>query len=72
MTCQIHTVDAHEVDEVETDDPALKGEMTITITLADANGGTEIRAIHEGVPPGVSPVDNEKGWATALLPRKVN
>jgi len=29
-----------EVDELETEDPALRGEMTITITLADANGGT--------------------------------
>ena len=28
-----------EVDEFETDDPALCGEMTITITLTDARGG---------------------------------
>src|ERR687895_2333794 len=26
-----------EVDEFETEDPALRGEMTITITLADVN-----------------------------------
>jgi uncharacterized protein YndB with AHSA1/START domain len=30
-----------EVDEFETEDPALRREMTITITLADAEGGTD-------------------------------
>jgi uncharacterized protein YndB with AHSA1/START domain len=33
-----------EVDEFETADPALRGEMTITITLADADGGTDVLA----------------------------
>lgn len=33
-----------EVDEFETRDPALQGEMTITITLSDAGGGTDIFA----------------------------
>ena len=33
-----------EVVEFETADPALRGEMTITITLADATGGTEVLA----------------------------
>src|SRR2546425_689982 len=33
-----------EVDEFETADPALRGEMTITITLADAAGGTDLVA----------------------------
>ena len=31
-----------EVDEFETEDPALRGAMTVTITLADANGGTDL------------------------------
>jgi antitoxin Phd len=39
-----------EVIEFETTDPALRGEMTITTTLVDANGGTEIRAVHDGLP----------------------
>src|SRR5712691_10287392 len=47
-----------EVIEFETTDPALRGEMTITITLVDADGGTEIRAVHDGLPPGMSPADN--------------
>jgi hypothetical protein len=46
--------------------PALRGEMTITITLVDADGGTDLRAVHDGLPPGVSPADNELGWRLAL------
>ena len=33
--------------------------MTITITLADANGGTEVRAVHDGLPRGLPTADNE-------------
>jgi uncharacterized protein YndB with AHSA1/START domain len=55
-----------EVDEFETTDPALRGEMTITITLADTDGGTEVVGLHEGLPGGVSQVDNETGWRMAL------
>jgi uncharacterized protein YndB with AHSA1/START domain len=55
-----------EVDEFETTDPALGGEMTITITLVDADGGTDLLGVHEGLPPGVLPADNETGWRMAL------
>lgn len=55
-----------EVDEFETADPALRGEMTITITLIAANGETEIVAVHEGLPRAVSAIDNELGWRMAL------
>jgi uncharacterized protein YndB with AHSA1/START domain len=55
-----------EVDEFETTDPQLAGEMTMTITLHDGDGGTELRAVHEGVPAGVAPEDNELGWRMAL------
>lgn len=56
-----------EVDAFETDDPHLEGEMTITVTLADApGGGTELVAVHEGLPHGVRPEDNEAGWNESL------
>jgi uncharacterized protein YndB with AHSA1/START domain len=51
-----------QVVEFETDDPAMTGEMTITYRLADVEGGTELVGVHENVPPGVSPEDNELGW----------
>lgn len=55
-----------EADEFETHDPALRGEMTSTISLSDADGGTELVAVHERLPPGLSAADNETGWREAL------
>jgi uncharacterized protein YndB with AHSA1/START domain len=55
-----------EVDEFETDDPALRGEMTVTITLTDADGGTDVLGVHEGLPPGAPIADNEAGWRSSL------
>jgi uncharacterized protein YndB with AHSA1/START domain len=55
-----------EVDEFETTDPALQGAMTITMTLVDADGGTDLVATHDGLPPGVSAAENEYGWSMSL------
>ena len=61
-----------EVIEFETDDHALRGEMAITTTLVDAPGpagpasGTDIHAVHDGLPPGLRPEDNEAGWRDSL------
>jgi uncharacterized protein YndB with AHSA1/START domain len=55
-----------EVVEFETTDPALCGQMTITISLVDADGGTDLVAVHEGLPPGLSSADNETGWRSSL------
>lgn len=55
-----------EVLEFETENPALRGEMTISFTLVDADGGTEVLAVHEGVPEAVPPADNELGWRLSL------
>jgi uncharacterized protein YndB with AHSA1/START domain len=52
--------------EFETADPAMRGVMTVTLTLSNANGATDILAVHEDVPRGVSPADNESGWRMAL------
>jgi len=54
-----------EVLEFETADPALRG-MTMTTTLTDADGGTDVLVVHEGVPDGVPAADNEKGMRMAL------
>ena len=32
----------------------------------DADGGTDVFAVHENLPPGLSPADNETGWRMAL------
>jgi len=55
-----------EVMEFETANPAMRGEMTVTYTLTDADGGTDVFAVHDNLPPGVSPADNETGWRMAL------
>jgi uncharacterized protein YndB with AHSA1/START domain len=52
--------------EFETDVPELQGEMTITYELTEVPGGTEIFGLHEGLPPGVSPADNELGWNMSM------
>jgi uncharacterized protein YndB with AHSA1/START domain len=55
-----------EVVEFETADPSMRGEMTITTSLIDADGGTDILAVHDQLPPGVSAADNELGWQISL------
>jgi uncharacterized protein YndB with AHSA1/START domain len=55
-----------EVLEFETDDPGLRGEMTMTTTLTEVDGGTDITVVHEGIPDVVPKVDNETGTRMAL------
>ncbi|MES2356891.1 MAG: SRPBCC domain-containing protein [Gemmatimonadota bacterium] len=47
-------------------DATIQAEMTVSYTLRDAHGGTDIAAVHDGVPRGVSPQDNETGWSMSL------
>jgi uncharacterized protein YndB with AHSA1/START domain len=55
-----------EVLEFETADPALASTMTLTTTLTDAAGGTDVVVVHEGIPDGVPAADNEMGTRMAL------
>lgn len=55
-----------EVMAFETADPAMCGEMTVTVTLTEADSGTDVFAVHDNLPPGLSPADNETGWQMAL------
>ncbi|MEU9828460.1 SRPBCC family protein [Micromonospora chersina] len=55
-----------EVVEFETDDPALRGAMTMTTTLTDVDGGTEVVVVHDGIPDAIPAEDNETGTRIAL------
>ena len=55
-----------EVDEFESDNADLRGEMIATITLTDAGAGTRLEAVHENVPDIIPPGDNEMGWNMSL------
>jgi uncharacterized protein YndB with AHSA1/START domain len=50
----------------DTPDPELAGEMTMTFTLRDVEGGTEVELVHEGLPDAVPPEDNATGTRMAL------
>ncbi|MBS0298004.1 MAG: SRPBCC family protein [Proteobacteria bacterium] len=50
----------------ETDQPSLQGEMTLTVTLTPAPGGTEVELLFENLPPGLRPEDNEEGGRLSL------
>ena len=55
-----------EALEFETTNEALRGKMTITTTLVDTKGGTDVLVEYEGLPRGVSAADNEIGTRMAL------
>jgi uncharacterized protein YndB with AHSA1/START domain len=55
-----------EAFEFETADPELRGQMTMTTTLTDAGGGTDVLVVHEGIPDKVPAADNETGTRMAL------
>jgi uncharacterized protein YndB with AHSA1/START domain len=55
-----------EVFEFETADPELRGKMTMTTTLTEAAGGTDVLVVHDGIPDKVPAADNETGTRMAL------
>ncbi|GGM30475.1 SRPBCC family protein [Dactylosporangium sucinum] len=55
-----------EVFEFEAADPALGGAMTLTTSLRDSGGGTEVTMHHENLPDAVPAADNELGTRMAL------
>ena len=52
--------------EFESDDPQMTGEMTITYSLVEADGGTDLVGVHQNLPAGIAPADNEIGWRMSL------
>src|SRR5688572_8861595 len=55
-----------EAVEFESGNPDMRGEMIITVSLIDAGGGTNVVAVHDQLPPALSPTDNELGWRDSL------
>jgi len=55
-----------EAIHFETDDPGIRGEMTVTTSLRDVDGGTEVTMLFENIPPGIRPEDNELGTRQSL------
>jgi uncharacterized protein YndB with AHSA1/START domain len=56
-----------QIIEFETDDPDIRGEMTVTYSLSVADdGGTDLVGVHENLPAGVRPEDNELGWNMSM------
>jgi Activator of Hsp90 ATPase homolog 1-like protein len=49
-----------EVVEFESQDPAFRGEMRLTVTLADVDEGTEVAMFFENIPEGIRLEDNEQ------------
>jgi uncharacterized protein YndB with AHSA1/START domain len=45
----------------DTTDRAFAGEMTMTVTLEERDGGTEATIVFEHIPPGIRPEDNDAG-----------
>jgi len=55
-----------EVVEFESQAPEFAGEMKIIVSLADADGGTEVTMLCQDIPPGIRPEDNEQGCKESL------
>jgi uncharacterized protein YndB with AHSA1/START domain len=55
-----------EVIEFESQDPQFAGEMTMIVSLVDADGGTEVTVLCEDIPKGIRPKDNELGCKESL------
>jgi uncharacterized protein YndB with AHSA1/START domain len=47
-------------------DPAFAGEMIMTVTLEECDGGTEVTIAFDRIPPGIRPEDNDAGTRSSL------
>jgi uncharacterized protein YndB with AHSA1/START domain len=52
--------------EFESDEPEFAGEMKLTWSFVDADGGTEVTVLCENIPQGIRPEDNEEGSRSSL------
>lgn len=49
------------------DDPNLKGELQVTVTLKQVRVGTELHIVQEGIPDAIPPEACYLGWQESLL-----
>ncbi|WP_458207335.1 SRPBCC domain-containing protein [Haladaptatus sp. NG-SE-30] len=55
-----------QTDAFETDDPAMAGEMTVTVTFEAMPEGTEVTVHQEHIPAAIPPEDANEGWNNSL------
>jgi uncharacterized protein YndB with AHSA1/START domain len=55
-----------EAISFETDEPALAGEMTMTVSFDETPGGTRVALVFDNLPPGLRPEDNDAGAQISL------
>jgi uncharacterized protein YndB with AHSA1/START domain len=55
-----------ELIDFESADSAFCGTIRVTISLADADGGTKVTMAFENLPAGIRPEDNELGCQMSL------
>lgn len=48
------------------DDPSFAGEMTLTVTFDEVEGGTNVTILCANIPPGILPEDNDAGSRESL------
>jgi uncharacterized protein YndB with AHSA1/START domain len=48
------------------DDPNLRGEMTVTVTLKEVSVGTDLTIVQEGIPDVIPPEACYLGWQESL------
>ncbi len=69
MTSVVHEFDVREGGSFRVSltyvEPTSAGK-TVTTTLVDVDGGTDVVVVHEGLPRGVSVADNETGTRMSL------
>jgi len=56
----------HYTDKFESEDPAMKGEIKVTVTFKDVPSGTEVRIVQEGVPKKIPLEGAVLGWTQSL------
>jgi len=54
----------------DSSDPAFSGEMLMEVTFETESAGTKVTIMFTNIPPGIRPVDIEKGTAQSLLKLK--